>query len=139
MLSLSRKGNILSGFLQVGSSPVLTFPPATTANTGPVLLGLQMLYGTNFSLTVSQVSIAYTSYVELPLPTWQTDGSEATLRSMFATKNGVSINSATGAATLAGSSSAGGPLAPSAALISKVGFDGDFQINITVSDYKILQ
>lgn len=68
MLSLSRKGSVMSGFLQVGSSAVMTFPPATTAYTGPVVLGLQMLYGFNFSLTVSQVSIAYGRLVDVPPP-----------------------------------------------------------------------
>jgi len=67
----------MSGFLQVGSSPVLTFPPATTANTGPVVLGLQMLYGFNYSLTVASASIAYSRTVNVPPPPPQPSPSPA--------------------------------------------------------------
>jgi hypothetical protein len=68
VLSLSRKAAVLSGFLQVGGNPPVSFPPATTAATGPVLLGLQMLYGFNFSATISQVSVAYYRTVDAPAP-----------------------------------------------------------------------
>lgn len=61
---------------------------------------------------------------------------------MFSTRNGVSFGSASGssvvAATLAGSSGSGS-LAPSAGMLSRVMFCKDFQINVTITDYKILQ
>jgi hypothetical protein len=68
VLSLRRKGSMLSGFLQVGSSPAVPFPPATAPTIGPVVLGLQMLYGFNYSLTVTQIDIAYDSLVDVPPP-----------------------------------------------------------------------
>lgn len=60
MLGISRKGGLVSDFLQVGSAPPAVFKPLPMA-TGPVLLGVQMLYGFNFSATISKLSISYGS------------------------------------------------------------------------------
>jgi hypothetical protein len=98
-----------------------------------------MLYGFNYSLTVTQIDIAYEALADLPPNMRRVGGSESAWRSLFDTKNGVSFDSVSEDVTLAGSNPPPGSLAPSAALISKVGFDGDFQMNVTIRDYKILQ
>lgn len=56
----------------------------------------------------------------------------------FRTRNNVTVNS-DGSLTLAGATSSSGSLAPSAAFVSMDAYDGDIQINVTVTDYKILQ
>jgi len=55
----------------------------------------------------------------------------------FATRNNVTY--AAGTVTLAGATASSACLAPSAALISSNAYDGDIQINVTISDWQILQ
>lgn len=67
VLSLGRKGGQVSASLQVGSrAPVAA--AALPAVTGPVRLGIQVLYGFNFSVTLSEIRIDYDSKLPAPRP-----------------------------------------------------------------------
>jgi hypothetical protein len=140
VISLSRKADQVSGFLKVGASQVIPFG-SLKVPTGPVVLGVQILYGFYYSVTISNISVAASEIItpKEPGPVLQRWRSGSSWRDMFHTRNGVSFDNSTGAATLAGSAASAGTLAPSAGLVSKVAFAGDFQINVTVSDYRILQ
>lgn len=57
VLTMTRSNNMLSGTVEVGSIKA-TFPPVPVES-GPVYLGIQALYGYNFSITISQLCISY--------------------------------------------------------------------------------
>ena len=66
-LSLSRKGGQVSAGMQVGSNaPVVV--PGLPAELGPMLLGVQMLYGANFSVTLSNICISATTTIGMTWP-----------------------------------------------------------------------
>jgi hypothetical protein len=58
---------------------------------------------------------------------------------LFKTRNGVSVNDTTGDVMLRGGPPAPGSLAPSAGLVTVDAYDGDLQINATISSYNIMQ
>lgn len=113
---------------------------------GPVLLGVQVLYGFNFSVTITNSTISYGSKVPIvkpspsPLPSPQPSWSSSTSsswQSVFKTNNNITYDAATGAATLAGFVSCPScGLAPSAGIISLDAYDGDVTLNVTVTAYQ---
>lgn len=150
-VSLRRKGGQVTGFLQVGGSAITPFA-ALNSPGGPVVVGVQILYGFTYSITISNITVVADRTVTpqpspLPtpvpaaavLPTWRTSSSESSWRSLFSTRNGVGFSNTTGTATLAGTSFSAASLAPSAGLLSKLVFTGDFQMDVTIADYSVLQ
>ena len=60
LLSLSRKGGQVSALLQNGNDAPVAIG-GLSAVSGPVRLGLQILYGNNYSVGISNISIGYDS------------------------------------------------------------------------------
>jgi hypothetical protein len=156
MFSVSRKAGMLSGFLQVGSAAPAAFTPIRSPS-GPVLLGVQMLYGFNFSVSISKITVKYDVKVALPgpspspppsppsppppppSPAWSSSAPAAAVQQMFEARNNVSFDSTTGAIRLQGFTSNAAALAPSAGLLSLQAFDGDIEMNATISAYDLVQ
>jgi hypothetical protein len=67
-LSLSRTGATASGFLQVAGTAPVRFTTATPCASGPVLLGLHVLYGYNYSVAISAITINAASPVKVFRP-----------------------------------------------------------------------
>lgn len=130
--------------MKVGNSQVVPFA-SLKVPTGPVVLGVQVLYGYYYSVTISDISLSAGQVIlpgapaPAPQSIWQSGNSEGAWRTLFNTRNGVGFDGSTGAVALAGDSGTASALAPSAGLLSKVAFVGDFQMNVTISYYKILQ
>jgi hypothetical protein len=85
-----------------------------------------------------QIHNSITDTVHL-FPRCCTDASRPAWLAPFRTRNSVTLDSTTGTATLAGGPPAPGQLSPSAALLSVNSYDGDLQINVTLSGWEILQ
>jgi hypothetical protein len=158
VIGLKRTGDVLTGFIQIGSGAPVSFAPSKVA-TGPVRIGLQMVFGSYYLASFPAVSIAYDSKLPRPSPSpsplpspspspapappampplrWSA-GDEASWRSMFGARNNVSWD-ASGAATLQGNTTNPGYLAPSAGLLSLDAFDGDVAVNVSISAWRVLQ
>ena len=67
-LCLSRQGGQVLAQLQVGNSAPVAVASSLPAVSGPMLLGLQMLYGFNYSVTLSNISITYGTEVDRTWP-----------------------------------------------------------------------
>lgn len=66
--SLCRKGGYVSTQLQVAGVSYIVGSSGVAAVSGPMLLGMQMLYGFNYSVTLSNICISATTTIGMTWP-----------------------------------------------------------------------
>ena len=111
VIGLSRKAGHCSGFIKIGRNEPTPFPAAMPCPEGAVLMGVQILYGYNFSVTISDIRTDYFNKFHREIPS----SSETRTASVDDGHVTLPVTAGSGtAASKAGSSANLGLIAPAA-------------------------